>query len=52
MSARFSLVMLANTVAGDAYTFSQYQKMFANAGFKSSVLHVPPAGEQIIVAEK
>ena len=52
MSARFSLVMLANTVAGDAYTFSQYQKMFANAGFKSSELHVPPVGEQIIVAEK
>jgi 2-polyprenyl-3-methyl-5-hydroxy-6-metoxy-1,4-benzoquinol methylase len=52
MSAKFSMVMLAMTVSGDAYTFAEYQKMFANAGFKSSVLHTPPMAEQLIVAEK
>jgi 2-polyprenyl-3-methyl-5-hydroxy-6-metoxy-1,4-benzoquinol methylase len=51
MSAKFSMVMLAMTVSGDAYTYSEYQKMFGNAGFKSCVLHAPPAGEQLIVAE-
>jgi len=52
MSAKFSMVMLAMTVSGDAYTFAEYQKMFANAGFKSSELHTPPMAEQLIVAEK
>jgi len=52
MSAKFSMVMLATTVSGDAYTQAQYQKMFANAGFKSCVLHAPPVGEQLLVAEK
>jgi 2-polyprenyl-3-methyl-5-hydroxy-6-metoxy-1,4-benzoquinol methylase len=52
MSAKFSMVMLAMTVSGDAYTFVEYQKMFANAGFQSSVLHTPPMAEQLIVAEK
>lgn len=52
MSAKFSIIMLATTSGGDAYTYSQYQKMFANAGFKSCVLHAPPMGEQLLVAEK
>jgi 2-polyprenyl-3-methyl-5-hydroxy-6-metoxy-1,4-benzoquinol methylase len=52
MSARFSMVMLAMTVSGDAYTHAQYQKMFSNTGFKSCVLHAPPVGEQLLVAEK
>ena len=37
--AAFSLTMLASTPAGDAYTLSEYQRMFANAGFPSSELH-------------
>jgi SAM-dependent methyltransferase len=52
MSAKFSMIMLAMTVGGDAYTFAEYQKMFGNAGFKSSVLHTPPMAEQLVVAEK
>jgi 2-polyprenyl-3-methyl-5-hydroxy-6-metoxy-1,4-benzoquinol methylase len=52
MSAKFSMIMLAMTPAGDAYTYAQYQKMFSNAGFKSCVLHTPPGAEQLIVAEK
>ena len=49
----FSLVMLANTDAGQAYTLSEYQKMFANSGFKSTTLHqVPDMPNQILVSEK
>lgn len=52
-AARFSLVMLANTDAGDAYTFSEYEKMFRNAGFANSSLHpVPDMPQQVIVSEK
>lgn len=35
MPAAFALAMLASTPSGDAYTFSDYQKMFRNAGFGS-----------------
>jgi hypothetical protein len=52
MAAKFSIIMLAMTVSGDAYTFAEYQKMFRNAGFKSCVLHTPPMAEQLVVAEK
>ncbi len=37
--AMFSLVMLASTPAGDAYTFSELDRMFANAGFSWSEVH-------------
>ncbi len=53
IAARFSLVMLANTDAGDAYTFSEYEKMFRNAGFAKSTLHpVPEMPQQVVVSEK
>ena len=37
--ATFSLMMLVSTPAGDAYTFSQLEMMFRNAGFRSSEQH-------------
>src|SRR5262245_2426516 len=40
----FALVMLASTASGDAYTFSEYEKMFADAGFSQSELIQPPMG--------
>jgi 2-polyprenyl-3-methyl-5-hydroxy-6-metoxy-1,4-benzoquinol methylase len=53
MAACFSAVMLANTNAGDAYTFSEYDKMFRAAGFKNCSFHpIPDLPEQVIVAEK
>ena len=53
MAAAFSLVMLAGTDAGDAYTFLQYEKMFRNAGFAKTVLHpVPEVPQQVLVSEK
>lgn len=53
MSAKFPLMMLASTVAGDAYTFAQYDEMFRAAGFRRSELHQPPmTPEQVIVSYK
>jgi precorrin-6B methylase 2 len=53
MAAAFSLIMLANTEGGDAYTFAEYEKMFRNAGFARSSLHpVPGMPQQVVVSEK
>jgi predicted O-methyltransferase YrrM len=53
LAAAFSLVMLAHTDSGDAYTFAEYDKMFRAAGFKSCSLHpVPELPQQVVVAEK
>ena len=52
-AAAFSLIMLAGTDAGDAYTFSQYEKMFANAGFMKTTQHsVPDSPQQLLLSEK
>lgn len=52
-TATFSLVMLASTPNGDAYTFSEYERMFRNAGFVRNELHaLPPTPNQIIVSYK
>lgn len=52
-SAMFPLVMLANTPAGDAYTFSEYDSMFREAGFAATAAHQAPAGpQQILVSRK
>jgi ubiquinone/menaquinone biosynthesis C-methylase UbiE len=44
MAASFSLMMLAGTPAGDAYTFSQLDRMFRDAGFGASKLHPQQIG--------
>jgi hypothetical protein len=52
-AAMFAMTMLASTADGDAYTFAEYEKMFATAGFSRSELHQPPASiEQVIVSYK
>lgn len=52
-SAGFSLIMLIGTPSGDAYTFDQLEKMFANAGFSRSTLHaLPPTFQQVVISEK
>jgi ubiquinone/menaquinone biosynthesis C-methylase UbiE len=52
-SAGFSLMMLMGTPSGDAYTFSQLEQMFANAGFSRSTMHpLPPSIEQVVISEK
>lgn len=52
-AAAFSLKMLAGRHAGDAYTFSQYEKMFASVGFQKTTLHlIPEMPQQVLVSEK
>lgn len=51
--AMFSLVMLAATPSGDAYTFAELKEMFENAGFSRNE-HIPhPALPQhLVISEK
>jgi cyclopropane fatty-acyl-phospholipid synthase-like methyltransferase len=52
-AASFSLVMLGTTPEGDAYTFSEYQSMLAEAGFRDPALHaLPPTAESAVIAAK
>ena len=52
-SAGFSMMMLVGTPSGDAYTFAELQRMFANAGFSSSTIHaLPLAIQQLVISEK
>jgi hypothetical protein len=50
MSAGFAMQMLGGTPHGDAYTFSEYQKMFSDAGFGASTLHeLEPTPERLVL---
>jgi SAM-dependent methyltransferase len=51
--AAFSLIMLASTAAGDAYTFAEYNYMFTNSGFTKTTSHpVPGMPETVLISEK
>jgi ubiquinone/menaquinone biosynthesis C-methylase UbiE len=51
--AQFSLMMLATTPSGDAYTFSQYEGILRNVGFLRSELHpLPPTYFRAVIATK
>jgi predicted nicotinamide N-methyase len=53
VAAAFSLNMLVGTEAGDAYTFLEYERMFANAGFAKTSFHpIPEMPQQVLVSEK
>jgi SAM-dependent methyltransferase len=51
--AMFSLVMLAATPAGDAYTFAELREMFENSGFTRNI-HIPltPMPQHLVVSMK
>ncbi len=52
-AAAFSMMMLGSTPAGDAYTFSELERMFRNAGFSRSEIHqLPPTIQQLVVSHK
>jgi 2-polyprenyl-3-methyl-5-hydroxy-6-metoxy-1,4-benzoquinol methylase len=52
-AAAFSMMMLGTTESGDAYTFSEFDRMFRNAGFSHSELHpLPPTPGQVIISQK
>ena len=51
--AEFCLIMLATTPAGDAYVFSEYDRMFRQAGFGESIMQdVPASNERVIITKK
>jgi len=52
-AAGFSLIMLATTPEGDAYTFPEYQEMLGRAGFAPPEAHpLPPVSTAIIASKK
>ena len=52
-AAAFSVMMLTSTPSGDAYTFSELERMFTNAGFSRSTIHpLPPTIQQVVISEK
>ncbi len=51
--AVFSLIMLATTPEGDAYTYPELKRMFRNAGFRSGELHeIPPSSQRVVIGSK
>jgi ubiquinone/menaquinone biosynthesis C-methylase UbiE len=51
--ALFSLIMLAATPSGDAYTFAQLKKMFENAGFsQNESVSLDPVPQHLIISSK
>jgi ubiquinone/menaquinone biosynthesis C-methylase UbiE len=51
VAAQFALQMLAGTRAGDAYTFKELERMFANAGFSRSEMHeLPPSFQRVVIS--
>ncbi len=52
-AAGFPLIMLAGTPHGDAYTFAQYESMFAKAGFQRSEMHdLNPSFQRLVISYK
>lgn len=52
-AAAFSVMMLTSTPSGDAYTFSELERMFGNAGFSGSTLHpLPPTIQQAVISHR
>jgi len=49
-SAGFAMTMLGTTRHGDAYTASEYFKMFERAGFTKNDLHPLPTGHTLILS--
>lgn len=49
MPAAFSLIMLATTEAGDAYTLKELSAMYTNAGFKDITAHPIPMSPHTVV---
>jgi precorrin-6B methylase 2 len=51
--AAFSLLMLVGTDAGDAYTLSEYEEMFREAGFSQTILHpIPGIPQEVLISQK
>ncbi|MBV8207165.1 MAG: methyltransferase domain-containing protein [Acidobacteria bacterium] len=51
-TAAFSMMMLATTPAGDAYTLAEYEQMLHNAGFSRSELSIDMGLNRLLIAYK
>ena len=52
-AAAFSIIMLASTPGGDAYTFRELEQMFSASGFSRSELHaLEPAIQSVVISQK
>lgn len=52
-AVRFSLVMLASTPAGDAYTPTEFKTMLDHAGFGNTSIHdLPPSPGRVVIATR
>jgi hypothetical protein len=49
MAAAFSLIMLATTPSGDAYTFRELEAMYREAGFDQVTAHPIPRAPHTVV---
>jgi hypothetical protein len=53
MPATFAFVMLGTTANGDAYTFSEYERMFGSAGFsRSELVEMPENPQRLVVSHR
>lgn len=51
--AQFSMTMLTSTRGGDAYTFGEYEKMFASSGFsRTEIMPLPPTFFSVMTSYK
>jgi ubiquinone/menaquinone biosynthesis C-methylase UbiE len=50
--AAFSMIMLGTTRAGDAYPYSEYDRMFRKAGFTLNELRGGPGPQSFIISKK
>ena len=52
-AATFSMIMLATTAEGDAYTFTQYDEMYKNCGFSHNEIHrLEQSPEAVILSRR
>jgi SAM-dependent methyltransferase len=51
-AAGFSVIMLATTPEGDAYTFAEYSDMLGQAGFNAPIMHSLPASMNVAVVAR
>lgn len=52
-AAAFSIMMLGGTPGGDAYTFSELERMFKSSGFVRSEIHpLLPSIQQVVISQK
>jgi 2-polyprenyl-3-methyl-5-hydroxy-6-metoxy-1,4-benzoquinol methylase len=49
IAAAFAMTMLASTVAGDVYTFSEFAGMYSQAGFRDVTAHPVPMSPHTVV---